>query len=361
MRKEIGSNFWINKDFFRDKTYNINNILGDLKIHNLSSSFFSTCRQGIRFCLQDISPGNKVALLPEFTCHSVIDPFLKEGFELKFYPVNKDLSVSSSSLNMLIDTFNVSVLLIHPYFGFDTLTVDEKLNDKIKVIFDQTQSLYSDFSYDFPEYIVGSLRKWAGLLDGAFVAKKGTFNLKCTFPVDQALEEKMLEASHLKSLYMEEDLGNKEIFLRLYAEGLSLIRSNNDLNNISEKSLIVQDNLDINTLKKSRRDNFCTLLNFDWLRVGKPVFTSLERDVTPLYFPIYLKVNRELFQKYLAKNNIYAPIIWTKPAYFINRDIDLTTQWIYQHIICIPIDQRYDDTDMNRVKQVVSLYEAEQK
>ena len=146
MHKEIGSNFWINKSFFCDKTINISKVFNDLNLNSLASCFFSTCRQAIRFCLRDISPEKKVALLPEFTCHSVIDPFVKEKFDLKFYPVDKSLLVSSSSLNEMIKKFDVDVLLIHPYFGFDTLLTNEQLDESVNIIFDNTQSLYSDFS-----------------------------------------------------------------------------------------------------------------------------------------------------------------------------------------------------------------------
>lgn len=357
MRKELGSNFWISADYFLGKTYDEQSILSALGFGICNSFLFSTCRQAIRFCLRDIASEQKIALIPEFTCYSVITPFLQEGFDLEFYSTDRSLHVSSSHLNKLLNECNADVLLIHPYFGFDTLIVDEEIDGRAKVIFDQTQCQYSDVLYSFADYTVSSLRKWACVFDGAVASKKGSFNQDFCFPVDKELEDRMLEASHLKSLYMEFDLGDKQSFLRLFSEGSELIRSRSSLYRMSDKSKIAQGCLDIDLLMKRRRNNFASLLDFDWTQVGKPVFSVVERNITPLYFPIYLHVERSKFQRYLADNNIYAPIIWPKPAYFDNMKLSATTQWIYQNIISIPIDQRYDCTDMDRVKQVISCYE----
>ncbi len=357
MHKELGSNFWISEDYFSDKTYDEQSILRALGFGSFNSFLFSTCRQAIKFCLRDFVSDQKKALIPEFTCQSVITSFLQEGFELDFYSTDKNLHVSSSQLNKLLNKCNADVLLIHPYFGFDTLIVDEEFATRAKVIFDQTQCQYSNFFYNFADYTVSSLRKWACVLDGAVAAKNGSFNQEFSFPVDKELENRMLEASHLKSLYMELDLGDKQSFLKLFSEGSELIRSRNYLYRMSDKSKIVQEYLDIDLLIKRRRANFTSLLDFDWSQIGQPIFSILESNVTPLYFPIYLHVERSKFQRYLADHNIYAPIIWPKPTYFDNGKLSATTQWIYRQIISIPIDQRYDSTDMDRVKQVISCYE----
>ncbi len=356
MLKEIGSNFWISQDYFCNKIFDEEAILKSLGLDRFDSILFSTCRQAIRYCLMDIVTDRRKALIPEFTCYSVIYPFLQEGYELEFYSVDESLFVSSAYLNQLIQRHNVDVLLIHPYFGFNTLLLDEIIDSSVKVIFDRTQCQYSDFFYDFADYIVSSLRKWTNLLDGGVASKKGSFSKNNIFPVDKELEECMLAASHLKSLYMERDSGDKPSFLKLFSEGLELIRSRNSLFRMSDKSKIIQNHLDIELMTQRRRTNFLSLINFDWSRVGRPIFNVLHEGITPLYFPVYLHVERKKFQRYLADNDIYAPIIWQKSDFLNTRQLTRATERIYQHMICIPVDQRYGCADMDRVKLVVSRY-----
>ncbi|HHY01165.1 MAG TPA: hypothetical protein GX531_07340 [Methanothermobacter sp.] len=356
MKKEIGSNFWIDKKKFENCIVDNKKLLNDLKLTDENFFFFSTCRQAIRFCLQDINSTNKRALIPEYTCYSVIEPFIKEDFKIFHYPVDKKLDVKTSFLNDLIEQYNIDVLLIHPYFGFNTINEDKAIQENVTIIYDQTQSMYSNFDFKFFDYKVASLRKWAGLLDGAMASKRNKFHIKYSFEIDKKLENVMLEACDLKYKYMEHDIGEKINFLQKFQKGLSLIRSNNNLHRMSEKSLIIQSNLNISELIKKRRDNYKILLDFDWESIGEVIFKVLNDSNVPLYFPIYVKNDRKLFQNYLASNNIFAPVIWSKPEYFENKKIEQTTQWIYDHILCIPIDQRYGTEDMSRIKNVVEKF-----
>ena len=360
MKKEIGSNFWQNRDFYKNKDYNIEKILKDIQIEEENYKFFSAARQAITFALRDSKIKNIRALIPEFTCYSVIEPFLLEKGEVFSYPVLKNnLSIKVSKLNNLIDENNINVLLIHPYFGFNTIIYDEELRDDLVVIFDDTQGIYSNFNYDFYDYKLVSLRKWGPLVDGSLLVKKDSFNIVEDFKENKRLTPIMMEAMDKKAKYMDENKGDKDIFLSLYREGLNCIRENKDLNRISEESLISQTYMDIDDLKKKRNNNFKSLLDFNWCYIGRPIFNEIDDDIVPLFFPFYVNDNRKDLQKFLAKNNIYAPIIWGRPDYYKEKDIilDRNTEYIYNHILCIPIDQRYDLDDMNKVKRVLEDFE----
>ena len=56
----------------------------------------------------------------------------------------------------------------------------------------------------------------------------------------------------------------------------------------------------------------------------------------------------------MAKENIFCPIIWKKDKrlnienYYCNN--------IYDKIICIPCDQRYNEEDMNRIVKVIKKF-----
>ena len=79
----------------------------------------------------------------------------------------------------------------------------------------------------------------------------------------------------------------------------------------------------------------------------------------PLYFPIYAK-DREDLQKFLAQRCIYAPLLW--PIGEENEPhLSETEHYIYEHILALPMDQRYDRSDMKRIANVLMQYEEEKK
>ena len=75
-----------------------------------------------------------------------------------------------------------------------------------------------------------------------------------------------------------------------------------------------------------------------------------EITCAPLFFPIYVKERTE-FQKRLAENEIYAPVLW--PVHTKELLINGTIKQIYDEILMLPIDQRYGREDMKRMLEVI--------
>ena len=71
----------------------------------------------------------------------------------------------------------------------------------------------------------------------------------------------------------------------------------------------------------------------------------------PLYFIVYTK-NRKDIQTKLCNEHIYAPIIW--PIYYKEVLVDDITKEIYNETLAIPIDQRYDETDMEKIVTILN-------
>ena len=177
MLSEIGSNFW-----FSPSETICSKELGSPKQFGCNGSDFcwlSTGRSATRLVLQTILKRdpevNKIALIPPFTCHTVIEPFLDFGFEVHTLPISLDLHTTSEEIITKIKQTGASVLLVHRYFGFDTLpgfneVIDDIKHSSVYVIEDCTQSLYSSFRKSNADYYVGSIRKWCGVPDGGFFA-----------------------------------------------------------------------------------------------------------------------------------------------------------------------------------------------
>lgn len=359
MLREIGSNFWIAP---KETTGGTN--LPSPSIFGCEGNdyvWMSTGRSATRLVLKTIEERNpnvsKIALIPSFTCHTVIEPFLDYGYEIIPLPLDKYLRTSPEAIIALQKQTEAGVVLVHNYFGFTTTpnlkTISETLNHQgIALIEDRTQCLYSGLPESSADYYVGSIRKWCGVPDGGFaVCRDGVFNNKPTEP-DAAMVELKRTASELKYKYIFTGEGNKAVYKSLFSEAETLLDSQNKFYSIGKLSSIIQAGLNVAELKEKRRNNFLCLLHSlkDSFKI-KPVFDSLPDNVTPLYFPVLVN-ERKTLQALLADNDVYAPVVWPKAN--CCPQVSKETEFIYNHILCIPIDQRYGIDDMERIISILS-------
>lgn len=363
MQKEIGSNFWISPSDLKAE------IKGQLlpEIFGCSGTdyiWLSSCRSAISVVIETIEKRqpnvSKVVCLPSFTCNTVYEPFIKSGYNVVLLPINKDLVISSEEIIEFTEKFNVGIILLHNFFGFDTLANIDKVISVLRkknlyIIEDCTQSMYSDFGRLDADFYVGSIRKWCGVPDGGFaVCKNGCFEKKPRIS-DVVLEKLKLEASIKKYEYIYNNKGDKDEFLLKYKEAEDWLDNQVRQYNISTSSIKIQSSLDVVSLKSKRRRNYRILLEgIKGINGISPIFKEISDNVVPLYFPLYCDC-RERIQKELRDNRIYAPIIWPKNDNCPTVRGD--AEYIYNHILCIPIDQRYDSDDMNRIVNILKSHE----
>ena len=108
---EIGSNFSIDKLPVVEE----NNKL------NKDVIYLDSGRNAIRLILKNIKVNSKNAVLPAFTCKTVIQPFIEENYNLYYYDINEDFSININSFKNLILEKKPSIIFVHSYFGKDTL------------------------------------------------------------------------------------------------------------------------------------------------------------------------------------------------------------------------------------------------
>ena len=107
--------------------------------------------------------------------------------------------------------------------------------------------------------------------------------------------------------------------------------------------------------QKARCENFVFLFGHvkNSSKITK-VCDNLDSVTTaPLYFTIYVQ-DRSTLQRQLAQNAIYAPVIWPVKdnRVLINEEV----KYIYDHLLAIPCDQRYDVNDMQRAVDIINKY-----
>lgn len=360
MQSEIGSNFWICPNDLNLESSEINP--KQFGCNGSDYVWMSTARSATSFVLDNIENrnGGKIAVIPSFTCHTVIEPFLAKGYEVHTYHIDRELHVDANDILGVIKSTGASVFLFHKYFGWNTIANLENIVPELKrlgvvTIEDCTQNLYSAFNRADADYFVGSIRKWCGVPDGGFaVCKEGHFENKPK-NVDIELETAKMEASILKYKCLFEGKGDKQTFLKRYREAEDILNCQNKYYSISNLSTIIQSNLDFTSLIKKRRENFKVLVDciesIDDKGKVKLIFKRLNENEVPLYCPILCE-ERGKVQSFLAQNNIYAPVIWHKAECcpIVDEDAD----YVYDKILCIPVDQRYDSDDMRRIVTVLN-------
>lgn len=342
---EIGSYFSIDSEDV--KKYGSGGLACD------DAVFFSTCRSAIQHILSKQTGMKKIALLPAFTCHAVVEPFETLGYTVHPYPVGIDFTVEPNLFQYAVEKASPSVILLHDYFGFNT---NEKLKRSglvsrcrergITVIVDMTQSMFSTYAPVDADYYVGSIRKWMGIPDGAFAKGMG---LEQPQTEDCELVEAKMKAMEYKHRYLHQGIGEKANVLPLYRQAEDILDSRTTPYKMSSISQKLMQIYDIPAFIRQRRENCNRLLRcLDKIEFIYAPFKVAAEDEAPFYAPVLVKRNRKELQKYLADKKVYATVIWGCPDVF-SGILHQASQQIYDEILCIPCDQRYSLTDMEYI------------
>lgn len=347
---EIGSEFWIDNfpNEYKAKKPEWINRFGYSKLT------FSG-RGAISLLLEEINPKIKIALLPAYTCETVVLPFIEHGYTCFFYDINADMTPNIASIEKYRD---IGVFLHMGFYGFSTNCGLSDVINKFKdentiVVEDITHTLFSDYQrFDENDYYVSSIRKWMGLPSGGFLASKNPISSNLRINEDFASYRK--EALQLKARYMIN--GNellKQRYLDLFAKGEELLDGDLTPYDMDDTSRELISILDSKWLKEKRRSNFMILLEslkeVDYLH---PVFNSIPDGICPMFYPVYIKEERNQIRQKLIEQKIYCPIHWPVPKHIKLNNLK-NAEMIYSIVLSIPCDQRYEEQDMARIVSVI--------
>lgn len=355
--KEIGSNFWLDSDSLKALQ---NGSLNDPELFDKGYSYLSTCRSAIGIALDSICVKRKVALLPAFTCESVVTPFLIRGFAVFPFSVGINLDIQWELFYEKVKEVQPSVILLHPYFGFNTIKelvphFRELRDQGVVIIDDLTQGMFSIDRSSEADFYVGSIRKWLPIPDGAFISVPVTIDKE-----DNDLVEAKVHCMVEKGKWIREGIGDKELIRKHFAEAEAILDSREEVFRMTSVSSALLSQFDIERMSVTRQKNYTYLEQKIWRNEILSdslirVLPNISEGVCPFYFPILVKNGRKELQQYLADNRIYATIIWKCPS-VLEGVIDATAQYVYDHILCIPIDQRYAEDDMSRIVEALIVY-----
>lgn len=226
---------------------------------------------------------------------------------------------------------------------------------------DVTQSYYLEDIGAEADYIVGSLRKWYPIPDGGFVAAEETI-FQEGMTLEKEFTEKRIELLTEKWNYLygegsaEEKKGIKNRFLKENREMEEWLDRHEGAGKMSPEALYMLDGIDEETCKEQRKRNYRYLYGkihgktWFW-----PILPEME-EAAPLYLAVYAREREEL-QRFLTAHDIYAPVLWLVGK---ENESGLTNdeRYIYDHMLALPIDQRYGMEEMERAAIVLEEYES---
>lgn len=356
---EIGSNFWLSPQ----ELSGLKSLQG--KIYGLDKwkycDFTSSGRGAIKLLLSNL-PEIKKALLPEYTCSSVISPMEEMGVTCCYYPVNKDFSVNESILFDLIEKYSPQMVYFQSYYGFDTLRSIKKAYHKIQekgilVVEDITHSWLCDFNTTDADYSVASLRKWLEIPDGGvLLSDKHPMDYDMNIEESAQIVSEFVKASELKEKYFSTlNPLDKEAFRQHYVNAKDLLLKDTTVYAMSSMAQSVLAQTDFGFIITRRRENAKYLqqhINSEFVETCGVEFSN---EATPLYYPIYIKGDRKKLQKKLAENDIYCPVHWPVPSQ-ASESISEEGMSIYSHVLSLICDQRYGLDDMKAIVQIINDY-----
>ena len=340
--KEIGSEFW--------------------SVPSGNKAYLLSGRTALEYIIRDIlrTLGTLKVCLPSYCCHTMIEPFVRHGFDIRFYDVYFE---DKHGLCADIPKLCKDEIFYHmSYFGFGQL--QGRHLDKIReqcalIIDDRTHSFLSKSDID-ADYTYTSFRKWAGFYGIAEATKSfGTFSL----PIEKsgvAYTEKRREAMELKARYMAGEPVEKNEFLTLYGVAEDMLESDYVGYRPTEQAMTQLLSADFASIKQRRKQNAAVLLtglqNVPGVRLLFP--EQLQTDV-PLFVPILVEGNRDALRKYLIEHLVYCPVHW--PISDFHKGIGERAEKIYRKELSLLCDQRYQKEDMERIVWLIKRFVSKER
>ncbi len=291
----------------------------------------------------------KTVLLPTYLCDSVLLPFKEKKIKTVFYRVNRQLSMDQGDLFEKIKKEKPGAVVMIHYFGWIQPRIEavikriRKQHPDCVIIEDLVQSYLTTYRPN-GDYWFNSYRKFLPVADGAFVAGKK----KIPQPAERAASGVRLMAMLLKNMP-----GMKSLVRRLF-QTYEHRGVNKGISSISWFSRYIIKRVDENAVKNIRRKNYQCLALLLAKEAGEEtdipmLFPKLPDSVCPLGLPVIVK-DRDAVRRRLIQKKIYCPVHWDLPADISKKKFPVSHA-ISEHILTLPIDQRYTERDMKRIVQ----------
>ena len=271
--------------------------------------------------------------IPYYTCDSILEPFQKLNIPYKFYHINNKLELCES-ISLLPD----EAILYTNYFGLKQEYVKTlATNYGTRLIVDNTQAFYS-----LPEPHIDtfySCRKYFGVPDGAYLYTEeiADFDIRIDHSHDR-----------MDSLLKRIDLSPQEGFEDFHETSRRL--SHQPIKQMSKLTERLMRSVNYKEAAERRINNYRFLHHH--LLYSNRIQLNLPTGSTPMIYPFLTQ--QEGLRSHLISKEIFVARYWPNVTEWCDKQ-----QWEHTLSTCLlplPIDQRYDESDMEVVISTINEY-----
>ena len=288
-----------------------------------------------RNCLEYILrvQGYKKVYIPYYTCDVLLEPFKKLGVPYEYYHIDIHFEIH--------DRFTIKegeALVYTNYYGLKQRYV-EQLAAKVgnRLIVDNTQAFYAKPMYGIDTFY--TCRKFFGVPDGAYLYTDKMLDVEL---------EQDLSYERMLSLTKRIDLSPEAGYQDFRDTSKALVGQ--PIKQMSKLTHRMMRGINYEVVAQRRRANFKML--HEALGKENNLELTLEDDAVPMVYPFLVPV-KGLREK-LIENKIFVARYWPSVLGCINKeDIDYLLAYQMQPL---PIDQRYDDKNMNQIINTIKKY-----
>lgn len=287
----------------------------------------NTCRNALEYIILQLSDARRI-FIPFFTCEAVIEPLKRLPIEYQFYHINEQLEIAEE-----LKLEEGDYLIVNNYFGIKDAYIEGlagKYRDRL--IVDNAQALFAPVLPNIKAAY--STRKYVGVADGGFAVGVPAVGI-----IDYEEDNSSEHDSHL---YIRKDRGAEAGFKDYQANECKL--DNQLIRRISPQTESILSQINYDLVIEKRRQNYEHL----HIALGEKnllQLPSMDSFTCPLVYPFM--TDDESLRPRLIQNKIFTARYWPNVLEWCGKnqlEYKLATQ-----IIPLPIDQRYNEMDMDRI------------
>jgi hypothetical protein len=277
-----------------------------------------------------LANGYKKVYIPHYTCDILLEPIARANIPYEFYAINERLEAVFDFKKL----HPTEAFLYTNYFGLKDNYVFHLTSRHSNIIIDNAQSFFSKPQNGADTFY--SPRKFFGLPDGgyAYCKEKWDIDIERDITSIDKMGHLLLRSSFDAETGYEEFRRNEESL------------KNQPILPMSRLTSRILTSVGYEEVRMKRIENFYFLHNV--LRKSNKLTSFIDDSVViaPLVYPFWVSNGKKLRGK-LKENRIYTPFYW--PNVLDTCDKDSFEYDIASNIVHLPIDQRYDFSDLKYV------------
>ena len=296
----------------------------------------NTGRNALEYILRSIGDVKRI-FLPFFTCDAVLEPLRKLHIPWSFYHIDYNFEVIED-----IKPQKGEYVIVNNYFGIKDsyiLQLADRWGET--VIVDNAQAMFAPPIPETKSFY--SMRKFVGVADGG-VAYMGNSS-RYSFVV----KEKDSSDEHNSHLFTRKIYGAEAGF-KDYQENEKKLNEQ-PIRLMSDSTESILKHIDYDRVLSKRIENF-KYLHRSLAEKNALSLPEINSFKCPMVYPFIPKTGVDI-HKSLIDNKIYVAKYWPSIDLVDGYEIDYQ---LSNQLIPVPCDQRYGETEMNRISGVINEF-----